>query len=288
MSKDDLSGSESQENDSDSCPEEQENGANEKITEYEKQRLKRMEENRARLEAMGLHTMACSLIGSVQNKKRSDLKGKKKVDKEDEDYKPPQVNEGISSSSEEEDHSHGTRSRKSKKKTSTPNGEVSIQKLSSNLDYVEDNDDALMQAIALSLQDSAGFLDAVSQGPSQSSEAPVINGYNTERKPTIRMQEDARKTKRKKSFTSRVQMTEDELILHFFQFDEAGKGGITVRDLCRVAAAHDFTWSDKEIEDMIYLFDSDGYGKLSLDDFSKIVDRCNMRQGSENAAMGSR
>lgn len=88
--------------------------------------------------------------------------------------------------------------------------------------------------------------------------------------------------KGKKSFSSRVQMTEDDLILHFFQFDEAGKGAITMRDLRRVAIAHDFTWTDKELADMILCFDGDGDGKLTLDDFRKIAGRCNMMQSSEN------
>ncbi|XP_039167786.1 cell division control protein 31-like [Eucalyptus grandis] len=68
--------------------------------------------------------------------------------------------------------------------------------------------------------------------------------------------------KRRKTFTSRVKMTEDELIMHFFQFDEAGKGGITVHDLAKVADAHDFTWTDEELANMIHCFDSDGDGKV--------------------------
>lgn len=44
---------------------------------------------------------------------------------------------------------------------------------------------------------------------------------------------------------------------------EAGKGGITLRDLQRMAYTHDFTWSDKEMADMIHCFDSDGDGKVN-------------------------
>lgn len=43
---------------------------------------------------------------------------------------------------------------------------------------------------------------------------------------------------------------------------ETGKGGFTVRDIQRLAAAHDFTWSEKEIADMICYFDGDGDGKV--------------------------
>lgn len=127
-------------------------------------------------------------------------------------------------------------------------------------DYVED-DDELMKAIALSLQDSAG--------------ASCLT--HNERKKSL---EDIGRHKRKKSFTSRVQMTEDELIIHFYQFDEAGKGSVTIRDLQKIALAHDFIWTDEELADMIRCFDGDGDGKLNLDDFRKIVSRCNMLRGS--------
>ncbi|KAF9600514.1 hypothetical protein IFM89_009963, partial [Coptis chinensis] len=44
-------------------------------------------------------------------------------------------------------------------------------------------------------------------------------------------------------------------------YTEAGKGGVSVKDLRKVAIDHDFVWSDKEMADMIHLFDSDGDGK---------------------------
>lgn len=43
-----------------------------------------------------------------------------------------------------------------------------------------------------------------------------------------------------------------------------------------MAAAHDFTWSSIELRDMIDCFDSDGDGKLNLDDFRRLAGRCNM------------
>ena len=36
-----------------------------------------------------------------------------------------------------------------------------------------------------------------------------------------------------------------------------------MRDLRRVAIAHDFMWTDKELSDMIHCFDSGGDGKVS-------------------------
>ncbi|EPS72624.1 hypothetical protein M569_02140 [Genlisea aurea] len=73
-----------------------------------------------------------------------------------------------------------------------------------------------------------------------------------------------------------VQINEDELLIHFFQFDETGKGGITAQDVERLAKSQDFTWSEEEISDMITFFDQDGDGKLTLDEFRKIMIRCDM------------
>ncbi|XP_059651409.1 uncharacterized protein LOC132299006 isoform X2 [Cornus florida] len=271
MAEDDLSGSESHESDSDWSSEKLETagkGGRQGMSEYEKQRMKRIEEDRARMEAMGLPKIASSLIGSVQNKKKkkSDRKGKRKmVEEDDEEYKPPEEERGHSSSSDDDDNEKlvgsGSPIGKVKKKTSNPKQKVSIQKLSSNPDFIDDNDDDLMKAIALSLNDCTGFLYVGHSGPSKSSEAHVIDGMHSETKGNANIQEDTGKRKRKKSIASRVQMTEDELVVHFFQFDEAGKGSITMRDLRRVAAAHDFTWTDKEMADMIYCFDNDGDGK---------------------------
>lgn len=286
MIRDDLSDSDTQENDSNSSSEDLEtpnNGETQKMSEYEKQRMKRMESNRARMEALGLQKMASSLMGSVKKtKKKTEPKGKAKIVEEDEEYKPPEMDEGLSSSSDDEEFV-GEGKSKVKKKISTPKSKVTAQKLMSNSDFVDD-DEALMQAIALSLKDSVECSDV----GSQSADLHLTDGMINERKGKAHSQEDTRKRKRKKPVTSRVQMTEDELVLHFFQFDESGKGGISLRDLKRVAAAHDFTWTDNEMVDMIYCFDSNGDGKLSLDDFRKIVGQCNMIQVSENSVIGSK
>lgn len=60
------------------------------ISEYEKQRLARIAENRARMEALGLPKIASSLMGSSPNTCRtsSKIKGKRKVIDDDEDYRP--------------------------------------------------------------------------------------------------------------------------------------------------------------------------------------------------------
>ncbi|XP_024988309.1 centrin-2-like isoform X2 [Cynara cardunculus var. scolymus] len=281
------SDSETEETGSDLTPQRNGTGGSENMTDYEKQRMKRIEENKARMKAMGLDKMASSLMGSVPISQNAKKKGKKKVGLEDdEEYKPSGKDEELSSSSGSDGDDYDDEFRvsrtKPKVKNSTPSRK--IPKLSGNSDFVDDDDDALMKAIALSLQDSPGFLDVASKTPPQNSDANASIVENIDRKQII-SKDDSGKRKRKNSFTSRVQMSEDELILHFFQFD--GKGGINLRDVRRIAASHDFMWTDEEMENMIRFFDSDGDGKLSLEDFTKIVDRCNMRQGSENAGRAS-
>ncbi|ESW06741.1 hypothetical protein PHAVU_010G072500 [Phaseolus vulgaris] len=250
------------------------------VTEYEKQRLSRMAENRARLEALGLPQMALSLKSSHLHIAK---KGKEKKAEEDDDEEYVPENEGgpdsSSSSEHEEDRkdedfatkkSSGSRKRKVKNKGLKKKAEVSGKMDASNSKYIDyyDDDEALRQAIALSLQNSAEG----SYLPDQN----VLNINKIEEKGNNQTQEDKGRKKNKKSFASRLQLTEDELIVHFFQLDEAGKGTINVRDLQRAATAHDFLWEDKELVDMIRCFDSDGDGKLSLDDFRKITIRCNM------------
>ncbi|KAI3743776.1 hypothetical protein L1987_56842 [Smallanthus sonchifolius] len=235
------------------------NRGSEKMTEYEKQRMKRIEENKARMKAMGLDKMASSFMGSIPISQNEKGKGKKMGMEDDEEYKPSAIDEESSSSSGSDNVEEFCASRtKPKLKKSTPSKKIS--KLSGISDFVDDDDEALMKAIALSLQDSPGFLDVESKTPPQRSDANASSVENFERNQSVR-KDDSGKRKRKNSFTSRVQMTEDELILDFFQFDEAGKGGINLRDLQRVATLHDFTWKDEEIEHMIHFFDSDGDGK---------------------------
>ncbi|XP_061363836.1 uncharacterized protein LOC133307350 isoform X2 [Gastrolobium bilobum] len=298
MSKRDTSDSESEDasNSSSESEEAEEIMSNGKknqqqgVSEYEKQRLSRIAENRARLEALGLPQMASSFKGMPQKAKNK--KGKQKVedDDDDEEYKPEHEGEPRSQSSSEEDghdkdedfaaeNAAGTRKRKAKNKGLKMKGRVSGKKHGTNSEYI-DEDEALRQAIALSLQDSA-------EGSYSSDKNAVnINNNKAEKKGNIHIHEDNGRTKNKKSFTSRLQMTEDELVLHFFQLDgmfwhaEAGKGTVTIRDLQRAAIAHDFIWTDRELADMIRYFDSDGDGKINLDDFRKIVVRCNMIKGS--------
>ncbi|XP_017615710.1 uncharacterized protein LOC108460646 isoform X1 [Gossypium arboreum] len=292
MTKRRISNSESEESGSEEMlSEEEEDDDNEVIlkqeqqgiSEYEKQRLARIAENRARMEALGLPKIASSLMGSSPNTSRtsSKIKGKRKVIDDDEDYRPndneddhdEDDDDKLDGDDEEEflgSKTPQTQSRKNKVKNkgSKSKKKASVQKHLSSSDYIDDGDDELMKAIALSLKDSGEVLGAVP--------TDVQDATFTESKGNAR-------SKRKKSFTSRVQMTEDEMVVHFFHFDEAGKGSISMRDLRRVAIAHDFMWTDKDLAEMIQCFDTDGDGKLDLDDFRKIVSRCNMLRTSDNS-----
>ncbi|KAL4015107.1 hypothetical protein IC575_027336 [Cucumis melo] len=242
------------------------------VPEYEKQRISRITENKKRMEALGLAKLATSFLDSSKNLRKTDRKGKRKLgEAADEDYEPGQD----SSSSEDEDDSEeedeefgsgkvsGSRGTKGKNRGSETKRKVSVKK-SNNFDH-QDDDDALQQAIKLSLQDSGENLDAQVQGP-----------FENVRRKKMKNQEARGNMKRKGLFTSRMHMNEDELIMNFYCFDESWKGGITVSDLKRVAAAHDFTWSEIELRDMIDCFDNDGDGRLTLDDFRRIAGRCNM------------
>ncbi|RAL48974.1 hypothetical protein DM860_001294 [Cuscuta australis] len=258
-----------------------------KFSPYEKQRLKRIEENRARMEALGLRKIATSLLGSLPKPQNriSGKKGKRKAgaEEEDDEYKPSSDGEeSVSSSGEDDDDDDdGDRygfsksvSNKSKNKHSNPKNRALNTQHPRESDFMDD-DDALMQAIALSLQDSAGLLD-VNKTPSKSDGVHIMDEKSRVKNVNSNAVDGKGKRKRKQTIRSRVQMTEDEIILHFFHFDEAGKGSIDLRELERVAASHDFLWSEEELRDMIHCFDGDGDGKLSLDDFRKIVLRCNM------------
>ncbi|XP_062091572.1 uncharacterized protein LOC133797621 [Humulus lupulus] len=249
-------------------------------SEYEKQRLSRIAENRARMEALGLSKMASSLMGSAQKSRKS--KGKAKITEDDDDDYRPQEEEPTSSADREENSvddedylgpkSSVSNKRKAKNKVSKSNKKSPVGKISTTSEYM-DEDEALKLAIALSLQ--------VSGEPSQSSHNS--NAVVNEKKGKMQSnKEDSRRNRVKKSFASRLQMTEDELLVHYYQFDDNWKGGISVKDLERVATAHDFTWTAKELTDMIRCFDSDGDGKLSLDDFRTIAVRCHMIKESQD------
>ncbi|CAA7017324.1 unnamed protein product [Microthlaspi erraticum] len=236
-----------------------------KMSEYEKQRFSRIAENKARLEALGISSAAKALVGSRK------LRGKRNSGEEDDDYRPgeadgdeddedddeeEEIDDGEYDDEDEELLGNSTCKRK-KKKSSASKRKV----ISPGMDEdEEEDDDDLKKAIALSLQDS------------------VAGGSSSKR---MRNDQEAATWKKKKpDLVSKMQMTEDELLIYFYQFDDAGKGFITLRDVAKLASLHDFTWTDEDLQDMIRCFDLDKDGKLSLDEFRKIVTRCRMLKES--------
>ncbi|KAL3738868.1 hypothetical protein ACJRO7_020271 [Eucalyptus globulus] len=266
-----------------------------RVSNYEKQRLSRIAENKGRIEALGLRNLAKRVTRRAKRKAGGEDDDDDNDDK-DGDYAPALDGDGGDADdlSVDDEEMIGilkylglVRQRSGKRKVSKPKKKPQTKKLPNKLDYVDDDAELAkinikkgsgkMHAIVLSLHDSAGVSGTVSSWPSKNEAGVNLKGR------VEKTQENPRMLKRRKTFTSQVKMTEDELIMHFFQFDAAGKGGITTHDLAKVADAHDFTWTDKELAYMIHCFDSDGDGKLSLDDFSKIVHQCNMMQGSESS-----
>nr|XP_025657105.1 uncharacterized protein DDB_G0283697 isoform X2 [Arachis hypogaea] len=195
------------------------------VSEYEKQRLSRIAENNAKLEALGLHKMASSLLN---RKGKEKLKEEEEElddhDDDDDEYIPDDdAEEPVSDSSDDKDeefvigNASGSRKRKVKDKGLKMKAKVSGKKhCNRNSEYIDgdDEDEALRLAIALSLQDS-GVEDS-------SSKHVVKNITKSEKKRNIQNQEDKERKKNKKLFASRLQMTEDELIVHFFQLDGVG------------------------------------------------------------------
>ncbi|XP_010419545.1 PREDICTED: probable calcium-binding protein CML18 [Camelina sativa] len=218
------------------------------ISEYEKRRFSRIAENNARLEALGIFKSAKALSSPPPNSR----KRRATNPKEDDDYRPLDDEDD-----EDEDFlGNSTCKRKNNKASPSPSKTKRSLLLSNkNLNTTgdDDTDDDFDKAIALSLQ---------ARG------SPPTN------------QDSSSATKKKKhqpvEFMSKMQMTDDELLIYFYQFDEAGKGFITLRDVANMATVHDFTWTEEELQDMIRCFDMDKDGKLSLDDFRKIATRCRM------------
>ncbi|XP_021756299.1 serrate RNA effector molecule homolog isoform X3 [Chenopodium quinoa] len=263
-----------------------------KATEYEKQRELRIAQNKARIEDLGLRNIANSLMNLSQKggKRKSNLNSKRvpKNGKDDDEYQPidedpkdDSSDSSLDSSSEEFEEQEKRKKKKQKKKVNDRKSRSRKQKSpQKQLDTtgLMDEDEALKQAIALSLKDVGETSDMQHAGLSQS---PNKQAVNVDEKSYDHSREDNSRRK-KRSFKNRVQMTEDDLVINFCQFDETGKGSITLRDLQRMAASHDFIWTDKELADMIRCFDSDKDGKLTLDDFRNIILQCNMLHVLEN------
>ncbi|XP_011621345.1 calmodulin-like protein 12 [Amborella trichopoda] len=245
------------------------------ITEYEKQRLIRIQENRARLESLGLKNLASSL-SKTQPKKNVKKRAPIKTSHKDDDYIPSE-NSTDDDDDDDDDDDHDFDEDNCVMKMSSRKAQKPQKKVRSRRDVQGnlDDDDALQQAIALSLGGIQVSSNATDSGSQQKLETVMADNIHGCKKDTPKHTHSGRRRKRTEN-RSRVQITEDELVGYFFTIDESGKGGITVRDLERVAASHDFQWTDKELSDMVYAFDTDRDGKLSFEDFRTIAGRCNM------------
>ncbi|WVZ86543.1 hypothetical protein U9M48_033302 [Paspalum notatum var. saurae] len=276
----------------------------EPMTEYERQRLSRIRENEARLEALGLRGLAASPL--LRNPSPAAAKGKpkKRSADEDEDYVPYEDGGG---EEEEEESSSGSgrdsevdeegksayrsRAKGKKKKLSKSGKSTKSRPTEGNASFADvvDDDAALqqhfnnpnVQAIALSLAESSEK-PVTAMGAETSSRATgATEGTPQKNNGKASVQDSAKNRKIKKLGKSRIQLTEDDVVAFFFSFDEVGKGYITPWDLERMATINDFIWTDSEISKMIHCFDSDGDGKINLEDFHSIVSRCNMLQEAE-------
>jgi len=140
---------------------------------------------------------------------------------------------------------------------------------------------ANVQAIALSLAESSETSVTAIGAETSSTVKEASEGTPYKNNGKTSIQDSAKNRKIRMLGKSRIQLTEDDVVAFFFSFDEVGKGYITPWDLERMATINDFIWTDSEISNMIRCFDSDGDGKINLEDFRSIVSRCNMLQEPE-------
>lgn len=229
-------GSSSSENLSEDGGEEQIND----VSGYEQQRLARIRENRARLEALGLPTLASSLLASSSKKELGPAKAKKKKrDEEDDDYRPSDEDDGqrdkrdgesCSDTDDDEQEAEeeenvgpsSTTQRKGKKKC--PSNAAAVKEcLLTNKNHEDldllDEDAALQHAIALSLGKAAENAAEASDVISSRSDRMEDGARVCVNRDKTNMQEPAGRRKSKKMGNSRVQLSEDEVVAYFFSFD---------------------------------------------------------------------
>uniref|UniRef100_A0A7N0SZ31 Uncharacterized protein n=1 Tax=Kalanchoe fedtschenkoi TaxID=63787 RepID=A0A7N0SZ31_KALFE len=204
MSSQDVSGSDSAEAEVDTA-------TKDTASEYEQQRLRRIRENKERMEAMGLRNMASFLRVCDQKKDKRKLKGKAKVDEE---YRPSD-DEGSGGSDDDEfvtDLRPKTANKKIPKKKKK---KMSVQNLMDATEVMDEDED-LKLAIALSLREAE-----IIETPQRVGEVDKKNNEakTSGKEADARNHKDKGNRKTKKQMVSRMQMMEDEVILHFFRFD---------------------------------------------------------------------
>ncbi|KAG6507992.1 hypothetical protein ZIOFF_033347 [Zingiber officinale] len=274
--------------------------------EYERQRRVRIQENRAKLDALGLPAarQSCMIAGSSSSSKIASSFGSSNADllsDTDPTWDEPIAHRkgyqafvtSLDKSSFEgfkkclELHISGGLSlilcllccndlTKEKQKGSSKLSKLTNKTKTRGLDELLDDDFTLKQAIDLSIGERLVDSSETLSGFPQNSET-IVASSSLHKKDSITNYRPSGRQKNK-IVKSRIQLTEDEMVAYFFTLDEVGKGYLTLRDLHRLALAHDFSWTEDELFSMIQCFDSDGDGKLSLEDFRTIVCRCNILQ----------
>lgn len=225
------------------------------LTDYEKQREHRIKENAAKLAALKLPTLASSFWSSP-SLGRPQKGSRKRKGKEDEDYMP-----NDSGSNSDTDDSNN-------------NEEASYPGIQQDANADDDEDRALQQALALSLETSVDDITGVRSRVSQT------------RKNKRHVSNKNDKTKKRKKGQQEQQFTNDDIAAIFSLIDEQGKGKFSATDLNRVARLHDFTWSKQEISDMIDIFDHNKDGQLDLLEFQDVFGRTGMLKTPEPATGG--
>ncbi|KAK3144139.1 hypothetical protein QOZ80_4AG0309250 [Eleusine coracana subsp. coracana] len=245
----------------------------EPMTEYEKQRLLRIRENEARLEALGLRSLAASpLLRNPSPSTASKRKQKGRSADEDEEYVPSDEGGG------EDEYEEEGSSSESGQDDEVDGGSKSSSRSHAKGKKKKKLNSTLQQASALSLVGSSEMSVTTAGAETSSIGKEGTEGTPQKKNSKATNQDSAKKGKIKNLVKSRIQLTEDDVIAFFFSFDEVGKGYITPWDLERMATINDFIWTDSEMSNMIRCFDSDGDGKINLEDFRNIVSRCNMLQ----------
>ncbi|VAH34189.1 hypothetical protein VPH35_022373 [Triticum aestivum] len=284
-------------------------GEEQPLTEYEKQRLARIRENEARLQALGIRRLAASPIlnqpSSAAAAAATKRKQKKRSDDADDEYLPSDGGGGEEEEEEEDSSSAGDQDSEEEFKASSRSNQKGKAKKKMNLgssskstvreegapftDFMDD-DAALQQAIALSLAEPSKSSVTTTTDPLESSVTTTTVAETSSRGAkgrkstpckddnTTPVKDSSKNRKAKKQVRSRIQLSEDDVVAIFFSFDEAGKGYIAPWDLEKMANINDFIWTDFELSKMIRCFDSDKDGKISLEEFRTIVSRCNMLQ----------
>ncbi|KAI4967364.1 hypothetical protein ZWY2020_028333 [Hordeum vulgare] len=286
-------------------------GEEQPLTEYEKERLARIRENEARLEALGIRRLAASpLLNQPSSAAAAAAAGAKRNRRSDPTMRtrstsrPTGAGEESSSASDqdtEEDFKPSSRSNqkgKAKKKLNlgSPSKSTFREEDAIALSLAEPSKSSVTTAepskssVTTTTAAEPSKSSVTTAEPSKSSVTTTTTAETSSRGAkgrkgtpckndnTTPVKDSAKNGKTKKQVRSRIQLSEDDVVAIFFSFDEAGKGYIAPWDLEKMANVNDFIWTDFELSNMINFFDNDKDGKISLEEFRAIVSRCNMLQ----------